>query len=636
MNNKTALISMPFGAVDRPALGISLLKASLIDKGLACDVHYLYKPFVEAIGLEDYEWLTNDVPYTCFAGDWLFSQSLYGGDRRVEDQQYIDRILRQTWQFSDVDIRRVLRARAQVEAYLDSCMRSVDWRQYRIVGFSSTFTQNMASLSLAKRLRASFPDIQIVFGGANWEGQMGLALHAKFSFVDYACSGEADISFPVLVRLINKRQSVAGAVNGVVYRNSQGCSEFSKPPAPVVDINALRPPDFSDYFNMIRGAAIFEQVSPSLLMETSRGCWWGAKHHCTFCGLNGNGMAFRAKDSDLALAELMSLVAKWQVSFVSMVDNIIDMSYFDSFVKKLAQRKLGVQLFYETKSNLKRHQVKLLSQAKINNIQPGIESLSDHVLTLMRKGTSALRNIQLLKWCQEYQISVDWNILYGFPGETAQDYVKSFRLLTLIPHLQPPSGSGSIRMDRFSPYFQDPEKHGLKNVSAMPVFKYLYPFDDKALDSIACYFDFDYVEQPQSNEQVAQLMRLVDQLNKRQHKGHLRAKDKGWEIVVSDSRLAYPAADYRLKFYDRAIYLLIDEVTSAKKVHRKLQKVFAGELFEFADIQAKLDEFAQLRIAAKDGDRYLALAVYDKFPENWQTNIKLMVNRRPEQQPINR
>jgi len=131
-------------------------------------------------------------------------------------------------------------------------------------------------------------------------------------------------------------------------------------------------------------------------------------------------------------------------------------------------------------------------------------------------------------------------------------------------------------------------------------------------------------------------MRLVDQLNKRQHKGHLRAKDKGWEIVVSDSRLAYPAADYRLKFYDRAIYLLIDEVTSAKKVHRKLQKVFAGELFEFADIQAKLDEFAQLRIAAKDGDRYLALAVYDKFPENWQTNIKLMVNRRPEQQPINR
>lgn len=32
-----------------------------------------------------------------------------------------------------------------------------------------------------------------------------------------------------------------------------------------------------------------------LVLEGARGCWWGEKHHCTFCGLNGSLMKFRSK-----------------------------------------------------------------------------------------------------------------------------------------------------------------------------------------------------------------------------------------------------------------------------------------------------------------------------------------------------
>ena len=74
------------------------------------------------------------------------------------------------------------------------------------------------------------------------------------------------------------------------------------------------------------------------------------------------------------------------------------------------------------KANLTREQVRLLADAGVRHIQPGIESLSDHVLALMKKGVTGLRNVQLLKWCKEYGIEVDWNILYGFPGETREDY----------------------------------------------------------------------------------------------------------------------------------------------------------------------------------------------------------------------
>ena len=45
------------------------------------------------------------------------------------------------------------------------------------------------------------------------------------------------------------------------------------------------------------------KVRPLMVMETARGCWWDAKHHCTFCGLNGEFMGFRSKSPLRALAE---------------------------------------------------------------------------------------------------------------------------------------------------------------------------------------------------------------------------------------------------------------------------------------------------------------------------------------------
>ena len=45
--------------------------------------------------------------------------------------------------------------------------------------------------------------------------------------------------------------------------------------------------------------------------------------------------------------------------------------------------------------------MRLLRDAGVTTIQPGIESFSDRVLKLMKKGVTGLQNIQLLKWCKE-------------------------------------------------------------------------------------------------------------------------------------------------------------------------------------------------------------------------------------------
>ena len=222
-------------------------------------------------------------------------------------------------------------------------------------------------------------------------------------------------------------------IPGLLWRDGHWAPQMQ-----ITDMDALPYPDMSDYFAMLARSA--PGVVPTMLMETSRGCWWGAKPHCTFCGLNGQTMTFRSKSAGRALDEIDALTRDNDCQLLSMVDNIMDMKYFRDLIPALADRTDIPSIFYETKSNLSRAQVRMLAKANIRILQPGVESLSDPVLKLMRKSTNALRNVQLLKWGREYGVSVEWNVLYHFPGECDADYDEMLKMMPLLTHLQPPSG----------------------------------------------------------------------------------------------------------------------------------------------------------------------------------------------------
>ena len=138
--------------------------------------------------------------------------------------------------------------------------------------------------------------------------------------------------------------------------------------------------------------------------------------------------------------------------------------------------------------------MKLLRDAGVVAIQPGVESLSTHVLQLMRKGVTALQNIQLLKWCKQYGVTVAWNLLYGFPGETPADYADISRSMASLWHLPPPHAVGAIRMDRFSPYYNEAASFGLVNVRPMDMYRLLYPLPDERLRNLVYFFDFDHAD----------------------------------------------------------------------------------------------------------------------------------------------
>jgi ribosomal peptide maturation radical SAM protein 1 len=612
---KVLLLSMPYGALERQALGLSIFKSQLTNLGYACDIKYLTFTFARLIGVENYYWVTNELPHTAFAGEWTFTRSLYDDDNFYRDN-YVNEILKEYWYIDDISVSRLLNIRKLTDYFLDYCFSSVNWGDYAIVGFTSTFEQNICSLALARRLKKAYPDIIIVFGGANWEGEMGIELHRCFPFVDYAFSGEADFSFPLFVKLC-----LGGALNsrnyrsipGLIYRHN-GKSFLSRAGTVVGNLDMLPIPDYSDYFNDLDKSSTSSFVVPSLLFESSRGCWWGNKHHCRFCGLNGSLLYFRSKNATRVLDEIEHLSELYKIDMLQAVDNVLNMSYFDDLLPSLANSKKRFTFFYEVRANLSRIQVKKLRDAGILHVQPGIESLNNHVLHLLNKGTKALQNIQLLKWCKEYGVRTDWNLLYGIPGETEADYMETLSLLEKIRYLDAPTGCGPIRLDRFSPYFDDPEAYGLINIRPIAPYKYLYRFNSDAIKRIANYFEYDYASPDGLSKLNVELRRYVKEWQSNPEHGIIEFIEiPGGKIQIIDTRSSARLKTVVLGGIDKYIYLYCDQTRSLDSICSFVNINYPDSGIKKDQIKAFLSTQLDFGYMVSDGLNYLSLALFNNF-----------------------
>jgi ribosomal peptide maturation radical SAM protein 1 len=190
------------------------------------------------------------------------------------------------------------------------------------------------------------------------------------------------------------------------------------------------------------------------------------------------------------LGELVSQAKRYRSFRFEAVDNIMDTAYLTKLFPVLVENETGYEIFYEVKANLSREQLKLMAQAGVTHIQPGIESLSSNVLRLMRKGVRAIQNVNLLRWAQYYDIHVDWNLLWGFPGETEQDYTEQAMAMPHLFHLWPPSSASRIWLERFSPLFTERDTFRLLHRTPERSYRYIYP-RNVDLERVAYFFDYN-------------------------------------------------------------------------------------------------------------------------------------------------
>jgi ribosomal peptide maturation radical SAM protein 1 len=492
-------VSMPYAAVERPSLAIGTLAAGLEQAGFSTRAIHANMDFAARIGRQIYE-IVNNSDITHQIGEWTFSEAVF--DQAGDVDQFTAGLQERGFGFPGLrDL--LVGLRKEAGAFVTDLADQIIALRPGIVGCSSVFQQHCASLAVLRRIKALNPNIVTMLGGPNCEGEMGMATHENFGWVDFVVSGEAEKLLPQLCRNVFVHGNVLPAEVipfGVFAQQSRDATTtdrtgaLARPDAEralIANLDDLPVPTFDDYFDQLDLSPIRDFVIPGLPIETSRGCWWGAKHHCTFCGLNGVGMAFRAKSQDRVKEEICELSKRYGLKKFMAVDNILDNRYFKQVMPFLADE--GDMLwFYETKANLTRAQLLSLSRAGVRWIQPGIEAFHDGLLGLLDKGCSTVINVQMLKWAYNYGIWVTWNHLYGAPGEKPEWFAEIADWLPLIAHLQPPMGGNltRIRFDRFSPYFNRSEDFGLK-LSPCWGYGQVYPLPAEQVYRQAYFFQDD-------------------------------------------------------------------------------------------------------------------------------------------------
>jgi ribosomal peptide maturation radical SAM protein 1 len=495
MNEKpkpVALVSMPSLSARHPSFQLALLKPILERAGIPAQQFSLFMYMGHQFGWRMAETMAEVWP--CLVGEWIWSKAAFGEDANIRDEEYFaayENLFPTICENAGCTLEDIRRLRDEAAPrFIDFCVDSVDWARFGLVGFTVVFQQLVGSLALARALKQRFPQLPIIMGGASLEDDIAAEIMKGCPQIDYVHCGDAEISFPQMVERLYSGQTMEG-LPGIMWRDSGGTVHYAGRAPNFLDMNQTPLPDFDEYF-YARDASGYEQSDcvQELLVpfEAARGCWWGEKNHCTFCGLNRSGMEFRAKDPEKVLEQLEALARRYGQFYFNAIDNIMAPEYVEKLFGRLAAVNSDICIHYEIRPNFSRTQLGKLRRSGLFSVQPGIESLSTNILKIMRKHSTGMRNVELIKWCTYYGINSLYNILCRFPGETEEDYRMQSEVAAMIVHFQPPYAIVKARADRGSPMYTEPNSQSVSGLVPAKCYQYIFPesFD---LRRISYYFD---------------------------------------------------------------------------------------------------------------------------------------------------
>jgi hypothetical protein len=181
----------------------------------------------------------------------------------------------------------------------------------------------------------------------------------------------------------------------------------------------------------------------------------------------------------------------------------------------------------------------------------------------------------------------------------------------LLAHLQPPSGCFPLVIMRFSSYFQNAEKFGLRRLRPAPAYAHIFPLTQEEIDGLAFYLQCDYPDDGDPVEYSLPVRHAVGMwraLWERPRDDRPRLdlyRISGSSLLVIDTRPCAVQAAHRLEG------LAADLITSCDMARSipSLAKELAGQADE-RTVSQTLQTLVDARLVWQDGDRFLSLALF--------------------------
>jgi radical SAM superfamily enzyme YgiQ (UPF0313 family) len=283
-----------------------------------------------------------------------------------------------------------------------------------VIGFSCMANLLPFTLLALRAVRRRWPDRRLILGGVGGTAVEDRILK-RFPWVDVIARGEGELTGPDLLRALKGGKDLSH-VAGISYRCADGAVCHNPGRQRIRDLDGIAFPAFHK-IDLKRYAGYG--------MMTSRGC----PYPCTFCSVAPvwNRESYSRSPANI-VREMKLLNREAGVDLFLFQDEffISEKRQVVEFCRELRVSGLDVKWKAFGRVNLvDREMMRAMADCGCVELRFGIESGSDRVLQLIRKGFTAAQSLDVVPQAMEIFPRVDTFFVWGFPFETIEDFGES-------------------------------------------------------------------------------------------------------------------------------------------------------------------------------------------------------------------
>jgi hypothetical protein len=243
----------------------------------------------------------------------------------------------------------------------------------------------------------------------------------------------------------------------------------------------------------------------------------------------------------------------------------------------------------------------------MREVQIGIEALSSRLLKKLRKGTTAIQNLEIMKNCEALDIKSVSNLILQFPASDEHDVAETLKILEFaLPFY--PLKAVNFWLGLGSPVWQQPKKYGLSAVFNHPKWAYLFPqeiYRKVPFFIQACRGNLTYqkkIWRPVKEKISLWQKQYADVHARPGDLPILSFRDGGDFIIIRQRRFQAEPASHRLISASRSIYLHCQKPRSIKAIFSEFPDIPGDKIIKF--LRMMVDK----KLMFEENNKYLSLA----------------------------
>jgi len=289
----------------------------------------------------------------------------------------------------------------------------------KVVGLTATTSTIKNSLEYVKLIKKILPDSLTVIGGPHTTF-MPVDTIKSSKELDCVVIGEGEKTIVEIADNFIDRNKGLADVKGIAFRDN-GNVIVNPQQELIKDLDSVPFP--------ARHLVPFESYSTtkekSSDMVTSRGCVFS----CGYCSSSLiMGRKFRTRSPENVVDEVEYLIEKYKLEKIAFMDDtfMLNKRRANAIADEINNRGLDIGFVASSRVDMvDKNLLEKLRSAGLNTLYYGVESGSQRILNLMKKGITLKQAETAVRSAKDVGIEVLTSFILGFPGETSEEIDKT-------------------------------------------------------------------------------------------------------------------------------------------------------------------------------------------------------------------